>query len=300
MLSGQVHDPYIVRAPLSGAGGWPPGTRDTGKIASRPWTWTSWTRVWSSRLRAGVGPSDTATLTWSARSVSSWRVGDWMSTASRAAPVGLTDAQLGLVLLVQHLGLGAGGGHRLLEQVGLLEGGQQRVDDDLVEQVGAQPLGRAGLGAVALPGEAHIVGVAVQLAVGGGPHERLAAPLAAHPAGEQVFGGVAGALGVGVAAPAISAPAASKVVWSTTGRWRPGCQVSRKNTSPRGRPGHTARVEVVAAVAERLAAYRGARGPARHHPEGMMRSGSGRALLPVVEMSGSWRLPGERFCCSFN
>jgi len=41
--------------------------------------------------------------------------------------LGLADllgdrGQLGLVLLVQQLGLGAGGGHGLLEQVGLLEG----------------------------------------------------------------------------------------------------------------------------------------------------------------------------------
>jgi hypothetical protein len=40
----------------SGAGARTPGTRNTGKIASRPCTCTLWTQACSSRLRAGVGP----------------------------------------------------------------------------------------------------------------------------------------------------------------------------------------------------------------------------------------------------
>jgi hypothetical protein len=59
--------PYIVRTPLPDAGGPSVGSRNTGMISARSRTWISWTRVYSSLLRAAVGPLATATRTCSSQ-----------------------------------------------------------------------------------------------------------------------------------------------------------------------------------------------------------------------------------------
>jgi hypothetical protein len=140
-----------------------------------------------------------------------------------------------LVLVVQRLGLGPGGGDCPLEQVGALEGGQERLQDGLVELLGGQPVGRAGVGAVALSGEAHVVAVAVAVtaAVGGRADEVLAAVNTADPTGQQVFGGVAGPLGVGLATLGEQRVGGVEDGLVDQGLVLALYQMSRKNTSPR-------------------------------------------------------------------
>jgi len=50
-VQGMAHRPVYCPNALVGCRAWRPGTRNTGRIASRPWTCTSWTRVCSSRPR---------------------------------------------------------------------------------------------------------------------------------------------------------------------------------------------------------------------------------------------------------
>lgn len=87
--------------------------------------------------------------------------------------------------------MAADGAGCLLGEVGAGKGVQQARQDGLVELVGGQPLGWAGLLAVALERKAGVVAVAV--ADGGGADVVQPAVGAHELAGHQVVGGVAGA-----------------------------------------------------------------------------------------------------------
>jgi hypothetical protein len=102
----------------------------------------------------------------------------------RLADLGVDSLQLGFSLRALLVELGECFPDRVADDRFLLEDCDESLKDRVVEPLGGQPVGVAALLAVALAGEADVVGVAP--AVGGGADVALAAAPAADQAGEQV------------------------------------------------------------------------------------------------------------------
>jgi hypothetical protein len=110
--------------------------------------------------------------------------------------LGFDDPELVLVLASFGTGAGEAGGKGGVEEVVAAEQAQEGAEHFAFELVGGEPLCRAGVGAVAVAGEAGVVAVAVLVAVGGGADIALPAAGTGDEPGELVVARVGGPMRV--------------------------------------------------------------------------------------------------------